>query len=195
MRSGAAGRNNGGARWGSVTPRWRWTAGVLTMVIVGVMSLSCAQQEPDAASARSTPGPSAATSSPPFSGTTGPPSTTSTTEAPTTTTTSTSTTTTTTTAPPTTTTIAPVQTTAVPAPTFKPTSYSAEMQESFVTACTSDPQNTRLFCRCVITQIVATIPFARYLEIERLLSSGTSLSATEIGPIMQVCSQQNPSVR
>lgn len=72
-------------------------------------------------------------------------------------------------------------------------SYTPELEAQFVDACVKNPQNTRLFCRCVFKGIREQIPFNRYTEIESSVAAGGKLSDTEVQPIIEDCSRKNPS--
>ncbi len=91
----------------------------------------------------------------------------------------------------TTTVVTPTSTTEVETTTTAVATYTAEMETQFIEACVKNPQNTRLFCRCVFKGIKEKIPFDRFLQIESDVDNGGKLSDTEVQPIIVDCSNRN----
>jgi hypothetical protein len=71
--------------------------------------------------------------------------------------------------------------------------YTAENEAQFVDGCVKNPQNTRLFCRCVFKGVKEKITFQRFLEIDALVQNGGSLKDTEVQPIIEDCTKRNPT--
>jgi hypothetical protein len=122
------------------------------------------------------------------------------TEASTSTSTSTSTTSTTektTTTRRPTTTKAPTSTTSkrstTTAPTGSENGYSPQIKQAFLDQCVkssgagSTSIDKEALCQCVIDEIVATIPFAEFLEISQQVLNGTNILSTKLGAIITKC--------
>ncbi len=91
----------------------------------------------------------------------------------------------------TTTVVTPTSTTEVETTTTAVATYTAEMETQFIEACVKNPQNTRLFCRCVFKGIKEKIPYDRFLQIESDVDGGGKLADTEVQPIIVDCSNRN----